>query len=75
MVEKVKETGIIVLEKGIPVILRVPFIPLPAWWRMPHLKLQEQVINLNRILRGPNACYGIACNLRALQKVHRLVEH
>jgi group II intron reverse transcriptase/maturase len=42
--------------------------------RMRHLKLQEQVINLNRVLRGHYAYYGIAGNLRALQKVHRFVE-
>ena len=42
--------------------------------RMRHLKLQEQVINLNRVLRGQYAYYGIAGNLRALQKVHRFVE-
>jgi len=41
--------------------------------RMRHLKLQEQVINLNRVLRGQYAYYGIASNLRALQKVHRFV--
>ena len=41
--------------------------------RMRHLKLQEQVINLNRVLRGQYAYYGIAGNLRALQKVHRFV--
>jgi hypothetical protein len=32
------------------------------------------VINLNRILRGHFGYYGIAGNLRALQKVHRFVE-
>ena len=42
--------------------------------RMRHLTLQEQVINLNRVLRGHFAYYGIAGNLRALQKVHRFVE-
>ena len=41
--------------------------------RMRHLKLQEQVINLNRVLRGHYAYYGIAGNLRALQKVYRFV--
>jgi RNA-directed DNA polymerase len=41
--------------------------------RLRHLKLQEQVINLNRVLRGHFAYYGIAGNLRALQKVHRFV--
>ena len=42
--------------------------------RMRHLKLQDQVINLNRVLRGHYAYYGIAGNLRALQKVHRFVQ-
>jgi group II intron reverse transcriptase/maturase len=41
--------------------------------RMRHLKLQDQVINLNRVLCGHYAYYGIAGNLRALQKVHRFV--
>jgi group II intron reverse transcriptase/maturase len=42
--------------------------------RMRHLPLREQVINLNRVLRGHDAYYGIAGNIRALQKVHRFVE-
>nr|WP_209262603.1 group II intron maturase-specific domain-containing protein [Thiorhodococcus minor] len=42
--------------------------------RMRHLPLPEQVINLNRFLRGHYAYYGIAGNIRALQKVHRFVE-
>ena len=42
--------------------------------RIRHLKLKAQVINLNRVLRGHYAYYGIAGNLRALQKVHRFVE-
>ena len=42
--------------------------------RMRHLPVREQVINLNRVLRGHYAYYGIAGNFRALQKVHRLVE-
>lgn len=42
--------------------------------RMRHLPVREQVINLNRILRGHYAYYGIAGNLRALQRVHRFVE-
>jgi RNA-directed DNA polymerase len=41
---------------------------------MRHLPVREQVINLNQILRGHYAYYGIAGNLRALQKVHRFVE-
>lgn len=42
--------------------------------RMRHLPVKEQVINLNRVLRGHYAYYGIAGNIRALQKVHRTVE-
>jgi group II intron reverse transcriptase/maturase len=42
--------------------------------RMRHLSIREQVINLNRVLRGHYAYYGIAGNFRALQKVHRFVE-
>jgi RNA-directed DNA polymerase len=42
--------------------------------RMRHLPVREQVINLNRVLRGHYAYYGIAGNLRALQRVHRFVE-
>lgn len=42
--------------------------------RMRHLALREQVINLDRVLRGHYAYYGIAGNFRALQKVHRFVE-
>jgi group II intron reverse transcriptase/maturase len=42
--------------------------------RMRHLPVREQVINLNRVLRGHYAYYGIAGNLRALQRVHRAVE-
>jgi len=41
--------------------------------RMRHLPVREQVINLNQILRGHYAYYGVAGNLRALQKVHRFV--
>ena len=41
--------------------------------RMRHLLVREQVINLNRVLRGHYAYYGVAGNLRALQKVHRFV--
>jgi hypothetical protein len=40
---------------------------------MRHLPVREQVINLNRVLRGLYVYYGIAGNLRALQKVHRFV--
>jgi group II intron reverse transcriptase/maturase len=42
--------------------------------RMRHLPVREQVINLNRVLRGHYAYYGIAGNFRALQSVHRFVE-
>jgi group II intron reverse transcriptase/maturase len=42
--------------------------------RMRHLPVREQVINLNRVLRGHYAYFGVAGNLRALQKVHRFVE-
>jgi len=41
---------------------------------MRHLPIREQAINLNRVLRGHYAYYGIAGNVRALQKVHRFVE-
>jgi len=41
--------------------------------RMRHLPLREQMINLNRVLRGHYAYYGIAGNIRALQKVHAFV--
>jgi RNA-directed DNA polymerase len=41
---------------------------------MRHLPVQEQVINLNQVLRGHYGYYGIAGNLRALQKVYRFVE-
>jgi RNA-directed DNA polymerase len=42
--------------------------------RMRHLPVKEQVSNLNRVLRGHYAYYGIAGNFRALQRVHRAVE-
>ena len=42
--------------------------------KMRHLPVGEQVINLNRVLRGHYAYYGIAGNLRSLQKVYRFVE-
>jgi RNA-directed DNA polymerase len=41
---------------------------------MRHLPVKEQVINLNRVMRGHYAYYGIAGNMRALQKLHRHVE-
>ena len=42
--------------------------------RMRHSPLQEQADHLNRMLRGHDAYYGIAGNLRSLLKVHRAVE-
>jgi len=42
--------------------------------RMRHLPVQEQVDNLNVVLRGHYAYFGIAGNFRALQKVYRAVE-
>ncbi len=42
--------------------------------RMRHLPVREQVQNLNRVLRGHYAYYGIAGNFRALQHVARVVE-
>jgi len=42
--------------------------------RMRHLPIGEQVINLNQVLRGHYAYYGIAGNFRALQRVYRAVE-
>jgi group II intron reverse transcriptase/maturase len=42
--------------------------------RMCHLPIREQVINLNRVLRGHYAYYGIAGNFRALERAYRAVE-
>ncbi|HEV2716390.1 MAG TPA: group II intron reverse transcriptase/maturase [Terriglobales bacterium] len=42
--------------------------------RMRHSPLKEQADHLNRMLRGHDAYYGIAGNLRSLRKVHRAVE-
>jgi RNA-directed DNA polymerase len=42
--------------------------------RMRHFSIQEQVNHLNQMLRGHYAYYGVAGNLRALQRVHRVVE-
>jgi group II intron reverse transcriptase/maturase len=39
-----------------------------------HLPLGEQVANLNQVLRGHYAYYGIGGNFRALLRVHRFVE-
>ena len=42
--------------------------------RLRHLPVREQVDNLNLLLRGHYAYFGIAGNFRALQKVYRAVE-
>jgi RNA-directed DNA polymerase len=42
--------------------------------RMRYLPVQAQVGNLNVLLRGHYAYFGIAGNFRALQKVYRAVE-
>jgi RNA-directed DNA polymerase len=42
--------------------------------RMRHLAIREQANILNPMLRGHYAYYGIAGNIRALQRVHRGVE-
>jgi RNA-directed DNA polymerase len=42
--------------------------------RMRHLPIREQVSNLNQVLRGHDAYYGIAGNFHAVQRVHRAVE-
>jgi group II intron reverse transcriptase/maturase len=42
--------------------------------RMRHEPIPEQVGLLNQMLRGHYAYYGIAGNIRALQRVHRAVE-
>jgi group II intron reverse transcriptase/maturase len=42
--------------------------------RIRHSPLQEQVNQLNQMLRGHYAYYGIAGNTRALRRVHRAVE-
>ena len=41
--------------------------------RIRHLPIREQGDNLNQVLRGHYAYYGIAGNFRALQRVHRAV--
>lgn len=43
--------------------------------RMRHLPVREQATNLNAVLRGHYAYYGVAGNIRALQKVYRAVVH
>jgi hypothetical protein len=42
--------------------------------RMRHEPIPEQAAHLNQVLRGHDAYYGIAGNIRALQRVHRAVE-
>ena len=42
--------------------------------RMRHLPVREQVSNLNTLLRGHYAYYGIAGNFRSLLKIYRAVE-
>ena len=42
--------------------------------RMRHWSIWEQTECLNQMLRGHYAYYGIAGNIRALQRVHRAVE-
>ena len=42
--------------------------------RIRHLTIQEQVDELSVTLRGHSAYYGVAGNIRALQKVYRAVE-
>ena len=42
--------------------------------RIRHLPVEEQVHNLNVLLRGHYAYFGIAGNFRALHKLHRAVE-
>jgi hypothetical protein len=42
--------------------------------QMRHLTIQQQVDDLNVILRGHYTYYGIAGNIRALQKVYRAVQ-
>ena len=42
--------------------------------RMRHLPIQEQMKNLNKVLRGYYAYFGIAGNYMALQRLYRSVE-
>lgn len=42
--------------------------------RMRHLPIREQVINLNRVLRGHYGYYGIAGNYSGLHKVYQATE-
>jgi len=41
---------------------------------MRHEPIREQAAYLNQMLRGDYAYYGIAGNIRSLQKVYRVVE-
>jgi RNA-directed DNA polymerase len=42
--------------------------------QMRHQSIQQQVDDLNVVLRGHYVYYGIAGNIRALQRVYRAVE-
>lgn len=42
--------------------------------RMRHLPVREQAINLNHLLRGHYAYYGVAGNIDALLRLYRAVE-
>lgn len=42
--------------------------------RCRHLPIREQAANINRVLQGHYAYYGIADNIKALQRVYRVVE-
>ncbi len=42
--------------------------------RMRHLPIKEQMKNLNKVLRGYYAYFGIAGNYMALQRLYRSVE-
>jgi hypothetical protein len=42
--------------------------------RMRHAPIREQADAINQVLRGHDGYYGIAGNIRALQRVHRAVE-
>ena len=42
--------------------------------RMRHLPVREQALNLNRLLQGHYAYFGVAGNFRALQRIGHAVE-
>ena len=42
--------------------------------RMRHLPVREQALNLNRLLQGYYAYFGVAGNFRALQRIGHAVE-